>query len=51
LNYNRSLPFHGDTGSIPVRDAKFLSLFFEIYANLVLPKCFLMDVSGQAEMI
>ena len=44
LNYSDSYLFHGgNTGSIPVRDAKLLSIF-EIYAGIEPPKRFLMDV-------
>jgi hypothetical protein len=45
LNYNRPLPFHGgDTGSTPVRDAKFLSIF-AISTDIKQMKRFLMDLS------
>jgi len=44
LNYSDSHLFHGgDTGSTPVRDAKFRSIF-EIYAGIEPPMRFLMDV-------
>ena len=45
VKYNRSLLFHGgDTGSTPVRDAKFLSIF-AISTVIKQMKRFLMDLS------
>ena len=46
LNYNRSLHFHGgDTGSTPVRDAKFLRIC-RIALSTLRSMLLLMDFSG-----